>query len=117
MAVRVAINGLGRTGRAAFRAAHERAFDIEFVALNDLMGAETLAHPLRHDTVYGRFPGTIEVGGDALVVDGVEIRVFGRRTRRRCPGTSSASRWRSSRRASSAGGPTRSSISKRARAR
>ncbi len=76
MAVRVAINGLGRTGRAAFRAAHERGLDVEFVALNDLMGVETLAHLLRHDTVYGPFPGTIEVAGDALVVDGVEIPVF-----------------------------------------
>jgi len=76
MAVRVAINGLGRTGRAAFRAAHERGLDIEFVALNDLMGIETLAHLLRHDTVYGPFPGTIEVAGDAIVVDGVEIPVF-----------------------------------------
>jgi glyceraldehyde 3-phosphate dehydrogenase len=77
MAVRVAINGLGRTGRAAFRAAHERALDIELVALNDLMGIETLAHLLRHDTVYGRFPGSIEVSGDTLLVDGVEIPVFG----------------------------------------
>ena len=76
MAVRVAINGLGRTGRAAFRAAHERGLDIEWAGLNDLMGAETLAHLLRHDTVYGAFPGTIELAGDALVVDGVEIPVF-----------------------------------------
>src|SRR5262245_33599244 len=76
MPVRVAINGLGRTGRAAFRAAHERRLDIEWVALNDLMGVEVLAHLLRHDTVYGPFPGTIEVAGDALVVDGVEIPVF-----------------------------------------
>src|SRR3954447_12597772 len=76
MAVRVAINGLGRTGRAAFRAAHERGPDIEWAGLNDLMGAETLAHLLRHDTVYGPFPGTIEPAGDALVVDGEEIPVF-----------------------------------------
>src|SRR5262252_7946785 len=76
MAVRVAINGLGRTGRAAFRAAHERGLDVEWVALNDLMGIDTLAHLLRHDTVYGPFPGTIEVAGDALVVDGVRIPVF-----------------------------------------
>src|SRR4051794_3557183 len=76
MAVRVAINGLGRTGRAAFRAAHERGLDIEWVALNDLMGVETLAHLLRHDTVYGPFPGAIDVAGDAIVVDGVEIPVF-----------------------------------------
>jgi glyceraldehyde 3-phosphate dehydrogenase len=76
MAVRVAINGLGRTGRAAFRAAHERGLDIEWVALNDLMGAETLAHLLRHDTVYGPFPGTIDLAGDVLVVDGVELPVL-----------------------------------------
>jgi glyceraldehyde 3-phosphate dehydrogenase len=76
MAVRVAINGLGRTGRAAFRAAHERGLDIEWVGLNDLMGPETLAHLLRYDTVYGPFPGTIELVGDALVVDGVAIPVF-----------------------------------------
>ena len=76
MAVRVAINGLGRTGRAAFRAAHERGLDIEWAGLNDLTGVETLAHLLRHDTVYGPFPGTIELAGDALVVDGLEIPVF-----------------------------------------
>jgi glyceraldehyde 3-phosphate dehydrogenase (phosphorylating) len=76
MTTRVAINGLGRTGRAAFRAAHERGLDIEWVALNDLMGAETLAHLLRHDSIYGPFPGTIEAAADAIVVDGVEIPVF-----------------------------------------
>src|SRR5215213_2980380 len=76
MAVRVAINGLGRTGRAAFRAAHERGLDIEWAGLNDLMGLETLAHLLRHDTVYGPFRGRIDVAGDALLVDGIEIPVF-----------------------------------------
>jgi glyceraldehyde 3-phosphate dehydrogenase len=76
MAVRVGINGLGRTGRAAFRAAHERGLDIEWVGLNDLMGLDTLVHLLRHDTVYGPFPGSVERVGDALVVDGIEIPVF-----------------------------------------
>jgi glyceraldehyde 3-phosphate dehydrogenase len=76
MAVRVAINGLGRTGRAAFRAAHERGLDIEWVGLNDLMGAETLYHLLRHDSVYGPFPGTVDLAGDVIIVDGVEIPVF-----------------------------------------
>ena len=76
MAVRVGVNGLGRTGRAAFRAAHERGLDIEWVGLNDLMGADTLVHLLRHDTVYGPFPGSVERVGDALVVDGIEIPVF-----------------------------------------
>ena len=57
MAVRVAINGFGRTGRAAFRAAHERGADIEWVAINDLAEPAMLAQLLKHDTVYGPFPG------------------------------------------------------------
>ena len=58
MAVRVAINGFGRTGRAAFRAAYERETDIEWVAINDLADPEMLAQLLKHDTVYGPFAGT-----------------------------------------------------------
>src|SRR4051794_22656627 len=77
MAVRVAINGLGRTGRAAFRAAHERGLDSGGVGPTDWRGAETLAHLLRHDPVAGPSPGAIDVAGDAIVVDGVEIPVFG----------------------------------------
>jgi len=76
MAVRVAINGLGRIGRTAFRIAHERGLDIEWAGVNDLVEPELLAHLLRHDTVYGPFPGAIEVAGDTLVVDGTEIPVF-----------------------------------------
>src|SRR6188474_2908256 len=76
MAVRVAINGLGRTGRAAFRAAHERGLDIEWAGLNDLMSPEMLVHLLRHDSTYGPFPGTIELAEGAIVVDGVEIPIF-----------------------------------------
>ena len=73
MAVRVAINGFGRTGRAAFRAAWEREADIEWVAINDVADTEMLAHLLRYDTVYGPFAGTVETVAGALVVDGVEI--------------------------------------------
>jgi glyceraldehyde 3-phosphate dehydrogenase len=76
MAVRVAINGLGRIGRTALRIAHERELDIEWVGLNDLLDPELLAHLLRHDTIYGPFPGTIDVRGDELVVGGVAIPVF-----------------------------------------
>ena len=75
MPVRVAINGFGRTGRATFRAAHERGADIEWVGINDVMDIEMLAHLLRHDSVYGPFPGTVEVRDGAIVVDGVEIPV------------------------------------------
>ena len=73
MAVRVAINGFGRTGRAAFRAAFEREADIEWVAINDLAEPAMLAQLLRHDTVYGPFGRTVEVADGALVVDGVRI--------------------------------------------
>ncbi len=73
MSVRVAINGFGRTGRAAFRAAHERLNDIEWVAINDLAEPALLAHLLAHDTVYGPFPGHVELGEGTLVVDGRAI--------------------------------------------
>ncbi len=62
MAVRVAINGFGRTGRAAFRAAYEREADIEWVAINDLAEPAMLAQLLRHDTVYGPFAGSVAGG-------------------------------------------------------
>ena len=73
MAVRCAINGFGRTGRAAFRAAHERGLDIEWAAINDVAEPEMLAHLLKYDTVYGPFPGTVEAVPGAIVVDGVRI--------------------------------------------
>ncbi len=74
MAVRVAVNGFGRTGRAAFRAAHESRADIEWVAINDVAEPELIAQLLRHDTVYGAFPGSVEAADGAIVVDGTEIR-------------------------------------------
>ena len=55
MSVRVAINGFGRTGRAAFRAAYESGAEIEWVAINDVADPAMLAHLLKYDTVYGRF--------------------------------------------------------------
>jgi glyceraldehyde 3-phosphate dehydrogenase len=73
MAVRVAINGFGRTGRAAFRAAHESGADIEWVAINDVAEPTMLAHLLKYDTVYGPFAGTVEVADGAIVVDGSRI--------------------------------------------
>ena len=77
MAVRVAINGFGRTGRAAFRAAHERETEIEWVAINDAADPEMLAQLLKYDTVYGPFQGTVEAADGAIVVDGVSIPVPG----------------------------------------
>jgi len=77
MALRVAINGFGRIGRNILRAAKKRGLrDLDFVAVNDLTDAATLAHLLRYDSVHGRYPGTVEVRGGNLVVDGDEIRVL-----------------------------------------
>ena len=73
MAVRVAINGFGRTGRAAFRAAIESDADIEWVAVNDVVDPPMLAQLLKHDTVYGPFAGTVEAVDGAIVVNGTRI--------------------------------------------
>ncbi|NIP83826.1 MAG: type I glyceraldehyde-3-phosphate dehydrogenase [Gemmatimonadetes bacterium] len=79
MATRVAINGFGRIGRNILRAAKKNGADLDFVAVNDLTDAETLAHLLRYDSVHGRYPGTVEVTGDGIAVDGDEIRVLAER--------------------------------------
>ena len=63
MAVKVGINGFGRIGRNLFRAAHAAGSDLEFVAVNDLIDAEMIAHLLKYDSVLGRFQGEIEVSG------------------------------------------------------
>ncbi|MFW5951896.1 MAG: type I glyceraldehyde-3-phosphate dehydrogenase [Gemmatimonadota bacterium] len=79
MATRVAINGFGRIGRNILRAAKKAGADLDFVAVNDLTDAETLAHLLRYDSVHGRYPGTVEVTGNGIKVDGDEIRVLSER--------------------------------------
>jgi glyceraldehyde 3-phosphate dehydrogenase len=76
MAPRIAINGFGRVGRAALRAAFERDLDLEFVAINDLADDASLAHLLKHDSVYGRFAEEVETGEGSISVDGVAIPVF-----------------------------------------
>ena len=70
MGVNAAINGFGRIGRLLYRAALETNADINFVAINDLTDAKTLAHLLKNDTVHGKFPFDVEVKEGALVVDG-----------------------------------------------
>ena len=81
MAVRVAINGYGRIGRNILRAHYEngKKHDIEIVAINDLGDASTNAHLTQYDTAHGRFPGTVAVEGDSLVVNGDKIRVLAER--------------------------------------
>ncbi len=76
MAVRVGINGFGRIGRNVLRAAVLGRQDaLDFEAVNDITDTATLAHLLKYDSVHGRFPGTVEAKGDALVVNGRTIRV------------------------------------------
>ncbi|MDX3895345.1 MULTISPECIES: type I glyceraldehyde-3-phosphate dehydrogenase [Pusillimonas] len=81
MAIRVAINGYGRIGRNVLRAHYEdgKKHDIEIVAINDLGDPKTNAHLTRYDTAHGRFPGTVEVDGDYMVVNGDRIRVLANR--------------------------------------
>src|SRR6478752_5018375 len=76
MAVKVGINGFGRIGRNLFRAAYEAGSDLEFVAVNDLVDAETMAYLLKYDTVLGRFPGEIDVSSDGITVDGNQLRIL-----------------------------------------
>ena len=60
MATRIAINGFGRVGRAALRAAHQHGLELDFVAINDLADSAQLEYLLRHDSVYGRFDAEIK---------------------------------------------------------
>ena len=74
MAMRVAINGFGRIGRAFARRAYGR--DIEIVAVNDLGSLPNLAYLLKYDTVYGRAPFSVEAKDGALVIDGKAVKFF-----------------------------------------
>jgi glyceraldehyde 3-phosphate dehydrogenase len=76
MAIKVGINGFGRIGRLLYRAAIERKAKIDFVAINDIADAKTLAHLLKYDSVHGRFDGTVEAKGDALIVNGKQLKVL-----------------------------------------
>ena len=81
MTIRVAINGYGRIGRNILRAHYEggKKHDIEIVAINDLGNPATNAHLTQYDTAHGRFPGTVTVEGDYMVVNGDKIRVLANR--------------------------------------
>lgn len=78
--IKVAINGFGRIGRNAFKIAMEREnLNWEIVAINDLTDANTLAHLIKYDTLFGKFEGTVEVKDGNLVINGKEIKVFAER--------------------------------------
>jgi glyceraldehyde 3-phosphate dehydrogenase len=81
MTIKVAINGYGRIGRNILRAHYEggKKNDIQIVAINDLGQPESNAHLTRYDTAHGKFPGTVTVDGDYMIVNGDKIRVFAQR--------------------------------------
>ncbi|MCO6426812.1 type I glyceraldehyde-3-phosphate dehydrogenase [Nitrosomonas communis] len=75
MTIKVGINGFGRIGRMVFRASVEKFSDIDVVAINDLLEPDYLAYMLTHDSVHGRFNGSVSVDGNTLVVNGKRIRL------------------------------------------
>ena len=87
MAIKVGINGYGRIGRNVLRALYEsgRTDEIQIVAINDLGDANTNAHLTRYDTAHGKFPGTVAVDGDSMVVNGDRIRVLAERDPAKLP--------------------------------
>src|SRR5210317_2499565 len=87
MTIKVGINGYGRIGRNVLRAIHEsgRTGEFDVVALNDLGDAATNAHLTRRDTAHGPFPGTVEVDGNDIIVNGDRVRVFAERDPAKLP--------------------------------
>ena len=87
MTIKIGINGYGRIGRNILRALYEgdRRGELEIVAVNDLGDAKTNAHLTRRDTAHGPFPGTVEVDGDSMVVNGDRIRVLAERDPAKLP--------------------------------
>ena len=87
MAIKVGINGYGRIGRNVLRALYEsgRTGEIQVVAINDLGDAATNAHLTRYDTAHGKFPGTVAVDGDSMVVNGDRIKVLAQRDPAKLP--------------------------------
>ena len=87
MAIKVGINGYGRIGRNVLRALYEsgRTGEIQVVAINDLGDAATNAHLTRYDTAHGKFPGTVAVEGDSMVVNGDRIKVLAQRDPSKLP--------------------------------
>ena len=85
MTVRIGINGFGRIGRNFLRAAKERGADVEFVAANDLLSIELMAHLLKRDTILGTFDADVEVVGDGIKIDGDTMRIFAERDPKALP--------------------------------
>ena len=87
MAIKIGINGYGRIGRNILRALFEsgRTDELEIVAINDLGDARTNAHLTKYDTAHGKFPGSVAVDGDYMVINGKKIRVLAERDPAKLP--------------------------------
>ena len=85
MTVKIGINGFGRIGRDVIRAARESGADINVVAVNDITTPATLAHLLKYDSVFGRFPGTVTAEADSIIVDGHAVKVYAEREPKNLP--------------------------------
>ena len=85
MTVKVGINGFGRIGRDVVRAARDRGADLDIVAVNDITTAATLAHLLKYDSVFGRYPGEVCSENDTIIVDGKRIKVYAEREPKNLP--------------------------------
>lgn len=87
MTIKVAINGYGRIGRNVLRAIYEenRNSEVQVVAINDLGDAATNAHLTQYDTAHGKFPGTVTVDGDYMIVNGDKIKVLAERDPSKLP--------------------------------
>jgi glyceraldehyde 3-phosphate dehydrogenase len=87
MAVKVGINGFGRIGRNVLRASLQQS-ELEFVAINDITDAKTLAHLLQYDSIHGRLKGEVKAEGDALIVNGKRVQILQERDPNKLPWTS-----------------------------
>ncbi len=85
MSIKVGINGFGRIGRNALKAAFSKHPEIDVVAINDLYDTKTLAHLLRYDSVFGTFDAEVEAADSSISVDGKEIKVFAERDLAKIP--------------------------------
>ncbi|MCE5304223.1 MAG: type I glyceraldehyde-3-phosphate dehydrogenase [Chloroherpetonaceae bacterium] len=80
MSYRIAINGFGRIGRLVFREIISRKLDVQIVGINDLTDAQTLGHLFKYDSTHKIYPGTVQVDGSNLIVDGISIPISASRT-------------------------------------
>lgn len=83
--MKVGINGFGRIGRNALKAAFEKGSDVDIVAINDITDPATLAHLLKYDSCFGSFDGEVEAREDAILVNGKEIKVLAVRDPKELP--------------------------------